>query len=155
MMMKTRALLIMVLLIAVLMLAATNAVAAREGERGGLTSLSTLQGKDILGPEGRGKRLGIVHDVLIGPSGEFTFLVLSRGSAFGIVGPFYLIPWRMAAPQIRRDAVVIAFDANIMEKAPAIRMEVWPPDTLAPESIEQVRAYYRQAQGKPFQRSSD
>ncbi|MEJ2031693.1 MAG: PRC-barrel domain-containing protein [Deltaproteobacteria bacterium] len=140
--MKSRNLPLLALLIAIFLMPTATAAGANDGETADLARLSSVLRQDVRGPSGI--LLGAVEDVIIGRGGSPSFLVLSRGSAFGNVGPYHVVPWQMAAPKLEKNKVVIAFGPKIIGAAPAIRMKSWKPASVSPEHLKQVLAYYGQ-----------
>lgn len=140
-MMKSRALPLVALLVAILLVPVESAFAGtNDGETANLVPLSNVLHRDVRGPGGI--LLGAVEDVILGRGGTPTFLVLARGSAFGDVGPYHVIPWQMAATKPAKNKVVIDFTAKTIAAAPAIRMKKWQPAAVSPEHLEKVLAYY-------------
>ncbi|MDA8165669.1 MAG: hypothetical protein M0017_11630 [Desulfobacteraceae bacterium] len=140
--MKTRALPSLVLLIAILMLPAWSAAFPPGGGKG-LASAVKLKGKDLWGPGPKGHRFAAIKDIVVAGDGKSTYLVLSRGSAFGNYGRIHLIPWQAAAPKIEKRGVRIAFDEKVVDQSPALPRNEWQPAFVTPGYIEEVSAYYR------------
>lgn len=107
-----------------------------------LHSVRDILEKDVVSPGGT--LLGIVQDVLVNQKGKLTFLVLSRGSAFGVVGPYHPIPWRVANPRLQGRKIRIELDERTIEKAPSIEMKNWPPPAFTPTFLERLHTYYQQ-----------
>ena len=109
-----------------------------------LHSVRDILEKDVVSP--RGTLLGIVQDVMVNQNGEITFLVLSRGSAFGVVGPYHPIPWRVANPRLQGRKIRIELDERAIEKAPSIEMKAWSSSVFTPAFTERLQTYYQQVE---------
>jgi len=103
--------------------------------------ISHVLQQQIVNP--KGTLLGIVQDVVFDGEGKITYLVLSRGSAFGNIGPLLPIPWKDAKMEQRGKNFVFVVDVelNSLDGAPGIRTKEWPA-TFSADFIHQVEQFY-------------
>jgi sporulation protein YlmC with PRC-barrel domain len=89
-----------------------------------------------------GVQLGVVGDLIIGKDGCIDYLVLSRGSAFGNVGPLVPVPWNVVQRWQPPQPVMIDFDYDVIKGAPGF--DTWP-QVLEPAMVERIRTYFGEA----------
>jgi sporulation protein YlmC with PRC-barrel domain len=89
-----------------------------------------------------GVQLGVVGDLIIGKDGCIDYLVLSRGSAFGDIGPLVPVPWNVVEQWQPPQPVMIDFDYDVIKGAPGF--DTWP-QVLEPALVERIRAYFEEA----------
>ena len=87
----------------------------------------------------KGVQLGIAGDLIIGQDGCIQYLILSRGSAFGDIGPLVPVPWSMVERWQPPQPIMIDVEYDVMHGAPGFSK--WP-QLLEPALIEKVRNYF-------------
>lgn len=89
----------------------------------------------------QGEHMGMAKDLIIGEKGCVSYLVLLRGSAFGIEETLIPIPWRFVILQESDKPVLLNLNHEDLRQAPGFPLEEWP-DFLPPSKVEQIKKYY-------------
>ncbi len=101
---------------------------------------------DILSREvanDKGEHLGFSKDLIIDKNGCIAYLVMLRGSAFGIIGPLIPVPWSMVTLQEYDKPLLIRVSPEVIRKAPGFTLDNWP-DFFSPAEMKQINDYFRE-----------
>lgn len=129
-----------------------NAYAAQEQPESGEIKATAAAPKiidrasDIMAREvvnEKGVHLGYSKDLIIGKNGCIVYLVMLRGSAFGVIGPLIPVPWSMVTLQGFDQPLLIKVEPEVIEKAPGFTLDLWP-DFFSPEERKKIDNYYRE-----------
>ncbi len=91
----------------------------------------------------KGTLLGIVQDIVFDDEGKISYLVLSRGSAFGVVGPMIPIPWNDAKmePRGKKFVFVVDIEFERLGEAPGFKIKEWPVE-FSHDFIRKIEQFY-------------
>lgn len=99
---------------------------------------------DLIGKEvqnRQGEDLGDVHDVVLGPDGQISYIILSHGGILGVGGDLYPVPKDAITYNTQNDVVMLNMDKAKLEQAPKIQ-ENDLAQLKNPEYTQQVHGYY-------------
>lgn len=90
----------------------------------------------------KGVLLGTSKDLVVGKSGRLAYLVVERGSAFGLVGPLIPIPWSMVRVKELGKSLMVDLPAQAIRDAPGFSIQKWP-DFFSPVTMDKINKYYQ------------
>lgn len=90
----------------------------------------------------QGQHLGYSKDLIIGKDGCIVYLIMLRGSAFGVIGPLIPVPWSMVTLQSYDKPLLIQVDPQVIQDAPGFTLDMWP-DFFSTAEQNKIREYYR------------
>jgi hypothetical protein len=93
------------------------------------------------------EHLGYSKDLIIGENGCILYLVLQRGSAFGVIGPLIPVPWSMVILQEFNKPILVKVKEDVILNAPGFTPNKWPA-YFSPEKMKDIDMYYREHLGK-------
>jgi len=88
-----------------------------------------------------GEHLGYSKDLIINENGCIAFLVMLRGSAFGVIGPLIPVPWSMVTLQTYDKPLLIRVEPEVIRKAPGFTLDMWP-DFFSPDEQEKINQHF-------------
>jgi hypothetical protein len=98
--------------------------AKRFADRTGLVRTGELIGMNVR--DAVGKDAGKIEDLLVDPSGEIAYAVLSFGGLFGIGDKLFAVPWNSLMMDREHKAVLLAVNKETLERAPSFTKDKWP-----------------------------
>ena len=100
---------------------------------------SDITGREVVNEEG--EHLGYSKDLIIGKDGSIKYLIILRGSAFGVVGPLIPVPWPMVELQAYDKPLLIRIEQKVIRDAPGYTLDKWPA-AFSPGDVKQINEYY-------------
>jgi sporulation protein YlmC with PRC-barrel domain len=101
------------------------------------TRASSIIGTSVMNNEG--ENLGAVRDLVIGPDGSVTYLIIGHGGLLGLGETLSAVPWTAARAYMGESGMVVSMSKAKMENAPSFSS--W--DAMEKADFQQrVRAYY-------------
>ena len=91
----------------------------------------------------KNQHLGYSKDLIIGKDGCVRYLILQRGSAFGIIGPLIPVPWSMVTLQEYNKPLLIVVEEDVILNAPGFTQNKWP-NFFSPAEMKDIDMYYRE-----------
>jgi len=100
---------------------------------------SEVLGKNLKGD--KDQKLGEVSDLIIGPEGEITFVLVSRGGLLGVGENYAAVPWSAVTRDAERDELFASITKESFDQAPAFSKD--EIDNIARSDFEaKVHGYY-------------
>ncbi|MFZ1984838.1 MAG: PRC-barrel domain-containing protein [Desulfatitalea sp.] len=124
--------------IAILALVAGTALAGSPATRA--DRVSKLIGAEAISTNG--EALGTIDDLVLGPDGHVSYLVISKAEMSGGMAKLVAVPFDAAAPQRTHDGrVVVSIDKQKLDNAPSFASNSWP-DFSSGQWRDESRGYY-------------
>jgi len=88
-----------------------------------------------------GETLGRIEDIVIDPSGNIQYAVVSLNDGFGAPGRLFAVPWPLFGASPSRDWILLNMDRERLLRAPSFDRNNWP-DTADPVWRRALYDYY-------------
>lgn len=126
-----------------------------------------LIGMKVVNPEG--EKIGKIEDIVVRPSGDVAYAVLSFGGVMGVGEKLFAMPWTVltssvpgvskteASDSLNKDdslTLVLPLDKERMKKAPGFDKTNWPVMASA-DWAKDIDAYYAKDRGVVADRPAD
>ena len=90
---------------------------------------------------GRGEKLGTLHDLMVGGDGRLKYAILSHGGFLGIGDVLIPVPFDALIADEEKGTAVLDIDKQTLEKALNFESKTWP-DFTAAEWEEKIDRYF-------------